>query len=131
MLDDKHLKIIEEYFLNGFNKSKAFEKYNPREKYKNNHSFHQSVHTFFKREDVKAHIKEVMEGSIGSRAELIDELLYQLKENVFCRPTDASYSYADKQKDIQLLIKIAGIDKAPKFKDEIETTEDINIVLID
>ena len=130
-LKEKDIAIIEEYFTNGFNKAAAFGKFNDKSKYKTAHCFSQSVYRFFNKDDVKQYINELMNNTIGAREELINELLYTLKENVFIKPINEFYSYSDKQKDIQLLLKISGIDKAPKFKEEITDNTTIEVCIID
>ena len=126
-LTNKDILVIEEYFLNGFNKSAAFAKYNPVEKYKNQQTFNQAVYQFFNRTTVKEYIDNTIESTIGDRTELINELLYSLKNNIFRKPIDEFYSYSNKQKDIELLIKISGIDKAPKFEPKAQQIEPIII----
>ena len=131
-LNMKDINIVEEYFSNGFNKSKAFEKYNPKSNYKTIGAFYNSASAFFRRENIKELITERREFIIGEREELIDELLIKLKENVFCRETDEFYTHSNRQKDIELLMKISGINQAPKFKDEVKATEEvITINLLD
>lgn len=131
-LNKKDMDIIEEYFANGYNKSKAFEKYNPKSNYKSIGAFYNSASAFFRRENVKALIRERRELALGEREELIDELLIKLKENVFLKEVDEFYTYSNKQKDIELLMKVSGINRTPKYKEEsADDTQTIEVCLID
>lgn len=130
-LTQQDIEIIEEYFLNGFNKVRAYQKF------RNNHSSGSSLRTassqFWKRKAVVEYIEQRTNERIGNRTELINELLVDMKRRVFEEPVGEGYSYTNRQKDIELLMRISGIDKAPKFKEDIKSfglVEDIVINII-
>ena len=127
MLKEVDYLIIEEYFLNGFNKPKAFKKY--KNNYKTQNSFNNANCLFWQKQEVKDEIKRRLDMTLGEREELIDELLFSLKDRVFNKEVDEFYSYSNKQKDIDLLIKISGIDKAPKFEPKAQQIEPVIIEL--
>lgn len=118
-LTQQDIEIIEEYFLNGFNKVRAYQKF------RNNHSTGSSLRTassqFWKRKAVVEYIEQRTNERIGNRTELINELLVDMKRRVFEQPIGEGYSYTNRQKDIELLLRISGIDKAPKFKEDIKS----------
>lgn len=128
-LREQDLMIISEYFLNGFNKTRAFEKY--RNNYKTKSSLANASCLFWQREEVKAEVKRLFDFSFGEREEMINELLYQLKERVLEKAIDENYSYSHKQKDIDLLIKISGIDKKPKYDKELNENITFDVILIE
>lgn len=120
--------IIEEYFLNGFNKLRAFEKF--RNNYKTRNSLINANCLFWQREEIKQEVNKRLDLIIGEREELINQLLYSLKERVFLKEIDDNYSFSNKQKDIELLIKVSGIDKTPKYQPQQENMT-VDVVIIE
>lgn len=131
-LSAKDRMIVDEYLHNGFNKTKAYQKFHSDKKYASQQSLTNTALMFFKRPKVKEYLNELMDSTIGDRETLINELLYKLKDDYFNRPTDSNYTQSDKNNDLKMLVKISGIDKAPKFKDEaIPTDKEIIISIVD
>jgi phage terminase small subunit len=122
--------IVDEYLHNGFNKTKAYKKYHSDFEYKNANSLTSTANKFFNRPKVKEYLNSLMDSAIGDRETLINELLYKLKDDYFNRPSDSSYTQTDRNNDLKMLVKISGIDKAPKFKDEaIPNEKEIHIII--
>lgn len=128
----KDRMIIDEYLHNGFNKSKAYAKFHSESDYSSPKSLYNTALKFFKRQKVKEYLNDLMDSTIGDRETLINELLYKLKDDYFNRPTDSTYTQSDRNNDLKMLVKISGIDKAPKFKDEVTPTDrEIVVTIVD
>lgn len=130
MLREVDYKIIEEYFINGFNKRQAYLKYYNKHKTKN--SEYASTSSFWAREEVKEFIKQRQEEALGDREQLINEILTQLKSAYFEKPLNAEegYLYREKQRDLELFIKVSGFDKKPKYAEAEaqDTTITVNLI---
>lgn len=129
-LTEKERLIIDEYLHNGFNKTKAYSKYHNRDNYTSTKSLCNTALGFFKRPIVKEYINELMNSTIGDRETLINELLYKLKNDYFNRPIDSNYTQSDKNNDLKMLVKISGIDKAPKFKEDAISEKDNTEIVV-
>lgn len=129
-LTAKDRMIIDEYLHNGFNKTKAYAKFHSESDYSSQKSLSNTALKFFKRPKVKEYLNDLIDSTIGDRETLINELLYKLKDDYFNRPTDSTYTQSDRNNDLKMLVRISGIDKAPKFKDEVIPTDNQIIVQI-
>lgn len=128
-LTEEEQAIVGEYLMNGFKRKQAYQKF--RDYHKNEHSLAMSAQQFFTRPIIKQAIKQRQDYVLGNRDEMLNELLHDLRYNIFYREVEGEYTYKDRQKDIELLIKITGIDRAPKFKDDIKSTLTATQVVID
>lgn len=127
-LTPQDMEIIEEYFLNGFNKAQAYKKFRPNHVSKN--SLYSCSSGFWNRPEVKEYVNTRQNEIIGTREEVINELLVNLKEQVFEAEVGSEYTYQNRQKDIELMMKISGIDKAPKYKEDIKHRIEFESIVI-
>lgn len=107
-LNKKDLLVIEEYFQNGFNQTKAYSKIF---KTKNYNASKTNASVFFNREDVKSYIEERMSGLLGDYQQVTDKLLIYLQQSIFEREIDGAYTYNHKLKEMELLLKVMTMHK--------------------
>lgn len=126
-LTDEENEIIREYFANGFKKGAA---YGAVRKYKTKNSRNTQATKFFQRKKIRKEVEMIQDLILGSRMEMINKLAHDLTSNIFEREVVGDYTYKDRQRDMELLIKITGIDKAPKFKDDITPLARVEDIVI-
>lgn len=129
-LTQQDIEIIETYFTNGFNKTQAYAAHRTH-KTSTYNSITAASSRFWKRAAVKEYIDNKLNETIGERNELINELLTDLKKRIFEQEIGVNYTYTNRQKDIEILLKISGIDKAPKYINDIKNPFEIGVGAIE
>lgn len=118
MLKKKDILIIEEYFINGFNKKLAFQKYHPNQ---NDASARTESSRFFRKQEVKEYVDNRMNDSITDAKTLTNKLLYNLEYDSFDRDIDYDFTWKEKQASQKMLIgMLEKLDTNGNLKNELE-----------
>lgn len=102
-LKPKELKIVEEYLINGFIKSKAYKVAYPNQ---SESSLRTESYKFFKQPHIKEYIEECLKESIGNTETTINKMITQLEYECFEKELDEIFTYNHKQKSMEMLIKL-------------------------
>lgn len=121
-LTPKEILICEEYFINGFNKTKAYQKGYPNYKGK---SIYVESCKYFSKPHIKEYIENRLREIIQSSETITNKLITQLEYDCFERECDEVFTYNHKQKSMEMLIKL--IKQQTEYSFKVSSNEDITI----
>ena len=117
MLNQKEMLIVEEYLVNGFNKTQSYKVGYPNQSYS---SLRVESCKFFKREDVKEYVEEKIREQVEGVKTLTNKMLINLEYDVFEREVDEEFSWREKQNSQKLMISLLKeLDLSEKPKEEV------------
>ena len=101
MLNQKEMLIVEEYLVNGFNKTQSYKVGYPNQSYS---SLRVESCKFFKREDVKEYVEEKIREQVEGVKTLTNKMLINLEYDVFEREVDENFTWKEKQNSQKMMI---------------------------
>lgn len=117
MLNQKEMLIVEEYLVNGFNKTQSYKVGYPNQSYS---SLRVESCKFFKREDVKEYVEEKIREQVEGVKTLTNKMLINLEYDVFEREVDENFTWKEKQNSQKMMIgllKQLDINEKPREED--------------
>ena len=117
MLNQKGMLIVEEYLVNGFNKTQSYKVGYPNQSYS---SLRVESCKFFKREDVKEYVEEKIREQVEGVKTLTNKMLINLEYDVFEREVDENFTWKEKQNSQKMMIgllKQLDINEKPREED--------------
>ena len=114
MLNQKEMLIVEEYLVNGFNKTQSYKVGYPNQSYS---SLRVESCKFFKREDVKEYVEEKIREQVEGVKTLTNKMLINLEYDVFEREVDENFTWKEKQNSQKMMIgllKQLDINEKPR-----------------
>ena len=116
MLNQKEMLIVEEYLVNGFNKTQSYKVGYPNQSYS---SLRVESCKFFKREDVKEYVEEKIREQVEGVKTLTNKMLINLEYDVFEREVDENFTWKEKQNSQKMMIGLLKqLDINEKPRDE-------------
>ena len=109
--------IVEEYLVNGFNKTQSYKVGYPNQSYS---SLRVESCKFFKREDVKEYVEEKIREQVEGVKTLTNKMLINLEYDVFEREVDENFTWKEKQNSQKMMIgllKQLDINEKPREED--------------
>ena len=101
MLNQKEMWIVEEYLVNGYNKTQSYKVGYPNQSYS---SLRVESCKFFKREDVKEYVEEKIREQVEGVKTLTNKMLINLEYDVFEREVDENFTWKEKQNSQKMMI---------------------------
>ena len=117
MLNQKEMLIVEEYLVNGFNKTQSYKVGYPNQSYS---SLRVESCKFFKREDVKEYVEKKIREQVEGVKTLTNKMLINLEYDVFEREVDENFTWKEKQNSQKMMIgllKQLDINEKPREED--------------